>query len=356
VSARRRARARSGRRTRARGSGGLRGRKQAPSAGRTLGAVGAAAAAVGVAGLSWALFEARWYTLRQVRVPVLEPGAEDVRILHVSDLHLVPSQEAKRRWVRRLVYHDPHLVINTGDNMGHPDALPAVLDALAPFLVRPGAFVMGSNDYFSPQPKNPARYLAGPTGFAASNRSVRDVPGLELAEAFRASGWHDLNNARATVNVAGQEISLVGTGDAHIEEDHFPASAGTGLARTGLAGGEDAVDGGPHSQALHIGVTHAPYARVLQQMQADGTDIVFAGHTHGGQLCVPGYGALVTNCDLDPGRAKGLHGWPGPRPDEPGGEESMWLHVSAGLGTSPYAPVRFACRPEASLVTLTARE
>jgi len=375
VPERRHGRARSGRRTRTRGTSGLRraagsrgrsglrgaagsrgtsgsrGRKQARSAGRTLGVVSAAAAAVGVAGLSWALFEARWYTLRQVRVPVLEPGAEDVRVLHVSDLHLVPSQEAKRRWVRRLVYYDPHLVINTGDNMGHPDALPAVLDALAPFLVRPGAFVMGSNDYFSPQPKNPARYLAGHTGFAASNRSVRDIPGLELAEAFRASGWHDLNNARATINVEGREISLVGTGDAHIEEDHFPAPAGAGLA-----GGQEAIGGGSRADTLHIGVTHAPYARVLQQMQADGTDIVFAGHTHGGQLCVPGYGALVTNCDLDPGRAKGLHGWPGPRPDEPGGEESMWLHVSAGLGTSPYAPVRFGCRPEASLVTLTARE
>jgi uncharacterized protein len=34
----------------------------------------------------------------------------------------------------------------------------------------------------------------------------------------------------------------------------------------------------------------------------------------------------------------------------------MWLNVSAGLGTSPYAPVRFACRPEASLLTLVARE
>ena len=63
----------------------------------------------------------------------------------------------------------------------------------------------------------------------------------------------------------------------------------------------------------------------------------------------------MTNCDLDTRRAKGLHGWPGPRPGTLGGEESTWLHVSAGLGTSPYAPVRFACRPEASLLTLVAR-
>jgi len=90
-------------------------------------------------------------------------------------------------------------------------------------------------------------------------------------------------------------------------------------------------------------------------MLADGVDLVLAGHTHGGQLAVPFYGALITNCDLDTGRAKGLHGWPGPRPDEPGGDASTWLHVSAGLGTSPFAPVRFSVRPEATLLTLVPR-
>ena len=106
---------------------------------------------------------------------------------------------------------------------------------------------------------------------------------------------------------------------------------------------------------LHLGVTHAPYRRVLDQMHADDVDLAIAGHTHGGQLALPFWGALVTNCDLDTRRAKGLHGWPGPRPDQPGGAGSTWMHVSAGLGTSPYAPVRFACRPEATLLTLVAR-
>ena len=309
---------------------------------RALGAVTAA----GAAGIGWALFEARWYALRQAEVPILSPGAADIRVLHVSDLHLMPNQEAKRRWIRRLVYFDPHLIINTGDNMAHPDALAGVIDALGPFMVRPGAFVMGSNDFYAPQPKNPARYLRAPTGFKADNHPNHDIPGDDLAQAFSAAGWHDLNNARATVTIEGQEISLVGTGDAHIDRDEFPAV-------TGRSADEGSDGPGAARAGIHLGVTHAPYERVLRQFQNDGTDLVFAGHTHGGQLCLPGVGALVTNCDLDTGRAKGLHGWPGLRPDEPGGEGSMWLHVSAGLGTSPYAPVRFACRPEATLVTLT---
>jgi predicted MPP superfamily phosphohydrolase len=104
--------------------------------------------------------------------------------------------------------------------------------------------------------------------------------------------------------------------------------------------------------ALHLGVVHAPYARALSELRDDGADLMFAGHTHGGQVCVPGYGALVTNCDLDRRKVKGLSTWPGARDDA----ESTWLHVSAGAGTSPFAPVRFACRPEATVLTLMPRD
>jgi predicted MPP superfamily phosphohydrolase len=81
---------------------------------------------------------------------------------------------------------------------------------------------------------------------------------------------------------------------------------------------------------------------VIDAFVDDGFRLVVSGHTHGGQLRVPGYGALVTNCGLDRTRARGLSRW----------RDGAWLHVSAGLGTSPYAPVRFACPPEATLLTL----
>ena len=90
---------------------------------------------------------------------------------------------------------------------------------------------------------------------------------------------------------------------------------------------------------------------MLDQYARDGYDVTFAGHTHGGQLCLPFYGALVTNCDLDTRRAQGPAPAPGRLPTRRPG--ISWLHVSAGAGTSPYAPVRFCCRPEATLLTLT---
>ncbi len=305
-------------------------------------AVGALALA-GAATVAWgALVEVRWYTLRQVTVPLLPPGQEPLRILHVSDLHLTPGQRRKVDWVRDLATWNPHLVVDTGDNWAHLDAMPALLDALEPLLDRPGAFVLGSNDFVAPVLKNPARYLL-PDARTLIPEPVA-LPWRELVGRLSGTGWLDLDNHRGVLDLDGRRVSLVGTADAHLDLDRMPPAGEPDDARTGTA----PVD-------LHLGVTHAPYRRVLDTFHADGVDLAIAGHTHGGQIGLPFWGALTTNSDLDTRRAKGLHGWPGPRPDRPGGGDSMWLHVSAGLGTSPYAPVRIATRPEATLLTLTPR-
>jgi len=291
----------------------------------------AAAGAAGLASLAWAaLYEVRAFTLRRVEVPVLKPGARPLRVLHISDLHMTPDQRAKREWVRSLAGLEPDLVIDTGDNLAHQDAVAPVLDALGPLLERPGAFVMGSNDYYEPTFKNPARYLL-PVG--EPRLSTRRLPADDLREGMLAAGWVDLDNVRERVKADHREIELVGTDDAHIRLDRYADVAGPV---------DPAAD-------LSMAVTHAPYKRVLDPMTADGFPLILAGHTHGGQLCVPFLGALVTNCDLPRRQAKGLS------TREHAGRRAH-LHVSAGLGTSPFAPVRFACRPEATLLTLVARE
>lgn len=299
-----------------------------------LGASALGVAGVAVGGLAWGAVEARAFTTRRVRVPVLPAGSAPIRVLHLADIHLVPSQRAKLRWMLTLAELKPDLVVNTGDNWAHPDALGPLLEALGPLLALPGGFVYGSNDYFRPVPKNPFTYLGGPT---ALRPDLRELPWEALTEAFVSAGWRDLTNARAVVNVGEATVDLVGLDDPHIHRDRLPPAAP-------LSGGA----------RLRIGVVHAPYARALGALRDDGASLILAGHTHGGQVCVPGVGALVTNCDLDRRRAKGLSGWPGARPDEPGGEKSVWLNVSAGIGTSPYARVRFACRPEAIVLDLVA--
>jgi predicted MPP superfamily phosphohydrolase len=286
--------------------------------------------ALGAACVTWAAaYEVRAFRLRRFEVPVLAPGQRPLRVLQVSDLHLVPTQRRKIEWVRALAGLEPDLVIDTGDNLGHLEAVPPVLEALSPLLERPGAFVMGSNDYYAPMFKNPARYLLPAREVRLGKKRL---PTEDLREGFLAAGWLDLDNARARLKVDHREIELVGTDDAHIKADRYAEVAGQA---------DPAAD-------LSLGITHAPYRRVLDPMVADGLDLVLAGHTHGGQLCVPFLGALVTNCDLPRRLAKGLSSWSA-------GGHTAPLHVSAGLGTSPYAPVRFACRPEATLLTLVER-
>ena len=286
-------------------------------------------------GFGWGAVEARAFTTRRVRVPVLPAGSTPIRVLHLSDIHLVPSQRAKLRWLGGLADLAPDLVINTGDNLAHPGAVAPLLEALAPLLRLPGAFVYGSNDYFGPVLKNPFTYFRGPTRLRPA---PAELPWGALTEAFVEAGWRDLTNARATVGVKGAEVDLVGLDDPHLERDRMPPRP----------------RGSSRAERLKIGVVHAPYARALEVLRDDGAQLVLAGHTHGGQVRVPGVGALVTNCDLDRRRARGLSGWPGVRPDRAAGGASIWLHVSAGIGTSPYAPVRFACRPEATLLELVA--
>ena len=294
--------------------------------------------AVGAVGLAYAsLLERNAYALRRVTVPVLPAGHRPLRVVHVSDLHLMPGQRRKAAWVAALADLRPDLVVNTGDNISHPDAIPVALEAFSAFEGVPGVFVMGSNDYFVPQPKNPFLYLLPPRPPAPS-RSPR-LPTEDLVKGMLDLGWTDLTNTRATLALAGSPVEFVGVDDPHLKYDRY------GLVE------------GPFSPEaeLRVGVTHAPYQRILDAMTRDGAELVIAGHTHGGQLCVPLYGALVTNCDLDRGRAKGLsRWWPGAGRSlgSPPPADAAWLEVSAGLGTSPYAPVRFACRPEATLLTL----
>jgi uncharacterized protein len=283
--------------------------------------------ALGAATLAYAsLVERNLFTLRRFDVPVLAPDAEPLRVLHLSDLHMTPGQQRKQRWVAELAATDPDLVVVTGDNLAHVDAVPAVLRALDPLLDRPGAFVFGSNDYNGPKLKNPF-------GYFNRNREYVQGPALptdELRHALTGAGWADLNNARTTLKAGGRVVELVGVDDPHIDRDDYDAVSGRA---------SDSAD-------LRLGLTHSPEPRILDAMADDGFDLLLAGHTHGGQVCVPFYGALVTNCDLDRRMAKGLHRWP---------FSEAFLHVSAGLGTHPTAPVRFACPPEASILTLTAR-
>jgi predicted MPP superfamily phosphohydrolase len=289
-------------------------------------------AALGAAAVGYAtVIERNWFALRRYELPVLPAGSEPLRVLHISDAHLTPGRKRLMSWIRSLDDLDPHLVINTGDCIAHPEAIRCFLDSLGPLLDRPGVFVFGSNDLYAPKPLNPLRYLR-PEGSRGKHGKINHLPWEKLRDGMLAAGWLDLNNQRGQLTAGGLDIAFGGVHDAHINQDRYDEVAGPA----------------DPAAALRIAVMHTPEPRLLDQFTADGYDLLLAGHTHGGQLCLPFYGTLVTNCELDRERARGLHRHP------IGGD--AWLHVSAGLGTSPWAPARFACRPEATLLTLVPRD
>jgi predicted MPP superfamily phosphohydrolase len=286
----------------------------------------AAAAGFGATTLAYgALIERNAFTLRHFDVPVLLPGSSPLRVLHLSDLHLTPRQERKAAWIRSLAQLQPDLVINTGDTLSDRHAIPAIMRALEPLFDFPGAFVPGNNDYYAPVFKSPHKYFL-PDG----RRSLGDpLPWPELAVAMTEAGWLDLTHVRSLVKIGDAEVALAGTDDPHLRRARYRLIAGP-------------ADPGA---VVRIGVTHSPEPALLDAFAGDGYDLVLAGHTHGGQVRVPFGPAIVTNCGIDVHRARWLHRW----------DDRMWFHVCAGLGTNPYAPVRFACRPEASLLTLVSR-
>ncbi|RMB61214.1 metallophosphoesterase [Tessaracoccus antarcticus] len=297
-----------------------------PRPGHVLGALGGAALGC----FAWGLVEANLFTVRRLEVPVLPPGGRTLRILHVSDLHLTSKQHFKLDFIRSLASLRPDLVVTTGDNIADADAIFPLMAAWNSLRFTPGVFVFGSNDYYAPAFKNPVKYILD--GRSRPAEDPKELPWRTLRDKMTGVGWKDLTHRRETLEVNGYKIAFRGTDDAHLGRDDYSAVAGPA---------DPTAD-------LNIGVTHAPYLRLLDGMTADGMDLILAGHTHGGQVCVPGYGALVTNCDLDPARAKGLSS------HTHGGHTSA-LHVSAGVGTSPFAPYRFACRPEVTLLTLVPR-
>ena len=320
------------------------------SAVRTITASAAAVAAAGLAAFAWgSLVERRRFTLREVTVPVLAPGSDPIRVLHLSDLHMAPWQRDKQDWVRGLAALKPDLVVNTGDNLGHEDGIAGVEYALEPFAGIPGIFVNGSNDFFGPQPKNPLKYFGGPS-MLRSRHIELDTD--DLHRVFAELGWIDLNNAADALDINGTHLEFFGVDDPHIRRDRLDLITG---AIDELRGNDPLTEetwpdpeqpAGPRS-TLTVGVVHAPYQRVLNSFVNHGAQLILAGHTHGGQVCVPKFGALVTNCDIPRRQVKGLSLWNV-------GLRTSFLNVSAGLGTSIYAPVRFACPPEATLLTLTA--
>lgn len=276
--------------------------------------------ALGGAGTAYALIEPYRFRLQRHRLEV-EPGRPRLTVLHVSDLHLTGRDGRRAAFVRSVADRleaEPDLVICTGDLIEDDSGIDLVLEALGALGSRLGSFyVLGSHDYYQSRFKSPTKYLSGTRESVIA--PAADVQRLEAGLADL--GWVALTNRTEHVELEGASIRVAGVDDPYLNRERTDH-----IARS-------------HEDAFAIGVTHSP--DVMSEWALAGYDLVLAGHTHGGQLRAPVVGALVTNSALPAGLAMG--------PSKVG---RAWLHVSPGMGTSRFTPVRFLCRPEVTLLEI----
>jgi uncharacterized protein len=273
--------------------------------------------AVGAGCVAYGVFvERHWYRLARYRLAVLPEGTGALTILHLSDLHFDRSDTRLAAFIAALPAAD--VTVLTGDILGEPAALDAVVEALRPASGRLASyFVLGSNDYYAPSPRNYLAYFYKRRRRRPGTRSRSE----ELVHRLQSEGWEYLSNRKASLSAVGVRVEVAGLDDPHIERHDMRIAPRNDWDVLGLA------------------VVHSPDP--APELAALGYDVILAGHTHGGQVRLPLLGALVTNGTVPTKLCRGLSRI-----------GRSYLHVSPGMGTSRYAPFRFLCRPEATILEL----
>jgi uncharacterized protein len=268
---------------------------------------------------AYTFIEPYLFRLNHLKIDLPIAGAP-LDVLHVSDIHMTARTRAVQRWLGKLpdlLDQPPDLVLATGDLTQDDSGIDPVVEAFAELPARVGRFyVLGSHDYYQSKFQAYTKYF---TGHQAINAPPADTDRLETG--LKESGWMPVTNSTELVESDVGRIRVAGVDDPYLNRhrtEHIRREPGDVLA---------------------IGLMHAP--DVVSEYALAGFDLVLAGHTHGGQVRFPGFGAVVTNSSLPAALAGGLNliG-------------QTWLHVSPGLGNSPFSPIRFNCRPEATLLQL----
>ncbi|MEX0990419.1 MAG: metallophosphoesterase [Actinomycetota bacterium] len=274
------------------------------------------------------LIERRWYRTVRYRLDILPTGtartpkagtSAPLTVLHLSDLHFARGDRRMTAYLARLP--QPDVTVVTGDLVGEPEAVEAVVGALRPVRGRVASyFVLGSNDHFvTPRwvSLNWLKYFSK----TRTLRVARRGRAPELIAALEADGWTSLRNERIVTDLAGIPAEVVGLDDPHIAWHDLRVAPRRAADRFGLA------------------IVHSPDA--APELAALGYDLILSGHTHGGQVRLPLVGALVTNSVMPTRLVSGLIRF-GP----------SYLYTSPGIGTNRFAPFRFLCRPEVAYLDL----
>ena len=247
------------------------------------------------------LVEPGWIDVRRSveYLPSLRAGAADLTVIHLSDLHLRGLGSRERDAIDRVNAARPDLILISGD-LTSRGCRPADLETfLGALRAHHGKFlVWGNHDYYGAEPAS---------GWGPA--------------AVRRGGFTLLSNENRAVDVPGARLRIAGLDDPVTGRDNLRAAMSRVSRRD-----------------LCILIAHSP--EIVRSLGNWDVDLVFAGHTHGGQIRLPG----VTPFWVPYGTRDYVEGWFTV-------QGNARLHVSQGLGWS-YLPARFLCRPRIDVITL----
>jgi predicted MPP superfamily phosphohydrolase len=241
------------------------------------------------------LVEPYWLSVSRVSIasPKVPRGAQPVRIAHISDVHSDPSPRLEERLPEAIAAEKPDVIVFTGDSLNSPEGLPVFksllqkLSAIAPTFV-----VKGNWD----------------TWFWGN---------LAL---FDGTGVVELNGAGRVVSVRGIKVGISGLA---VQNEQSLDRALAGIPR----------------DAISVFLYHSP--DLIKEVSSRQVDLYCAGHTHGGQVALPGYGALVTFSKFGKQYESGLYRE---------GKTSLYVNRGIGMEGGSAPRVRFWSRPELTII------
>ncbi|MDR2748886.1 MAG: metallophosphoesterase [Bifidobacteriaceae bacterium] len=272
---------------------------------------------------AYSFIETRLFKINRVKI-----NNNGIKILHISDIHLFPHQKRKLKFIRKLKKEELDFIICTGDSISSNNAINCLIDTMrdAGFDKIPGAFVLGSNDYFAPKISNPFQYFFGPSSRKSNYTDKKRLDTKRLIAGLEFLGWRFAEETQFEIKIKNKKLKIAGSFDYHFKKNSDI---------------KNILENSKGKNEITIGITHAPYLEALKPFLENNTNFLFAGHTHGSQIRLPKIGALVTNSDIPKDKASGVFQM-----------ENSIVSISEGLGTSAYFPFRFLCRPAVTILEI----
>jgi uncharacterized protein len=257
-----------------------------------------ALAAMGVACMAYGYFiEPYWLSVTRVRIASakLPRGTRPIRLVHISDLHSDPTVRLEERLPDAIAAERPDLIVFTGDSLNSPDGLPVFRTCLTRLAQIAPTFVVKGN---------------------------WDAWFWRNQKLFEETGARELKNEAVKFETSGTAIWIGGV----------PVGGETALAQMFESVPPD---------AFTVFLYH--YPDLIDEVAAKKIDLYCAGHTHGGQVALPLYGALITLSKFGKRYEAGLYQV---------GETRLYVNRGIGMEGGPAPRVRFWARPEVTLIEI----